>query len=229
MSGAFVMIHENPSKRLISTLDRLNQLCLELSENAYFRAMWGIPSEPPPDTEDYEEIEEPDEATKSGRLMFEKMEDVELVLRFFAYRQIASFPAGLNKISAFLDRFLIEGNKFSKEILRSYKHKFNTTISLLSELLGNLAFCRMNREGKPSGRPTKIVYDPLMYVASRYQQGRDRQRLVSDKTILVGELRHMYKLHGPLFAGRRTNFADTQQRNQKVVDAFQNALKKLTM
>jgi len=105
---------------------------------------------------------------------------------------------------------------------------FEATISLLSELMGNDVFCRMDRAGKASSRPTKIVYDPLMYVASRYQKGKDRQRPMSGKDILVNELSNMYKLHGDLFAGRRTNTADMQQRNKHVMNAFQSALTKLT-
>jgi len=190
--------------------------------------MWGIPSELPSDMEDEEEIEARDESTNIGRRMFERMEDIELVLRFFAYRQINSFSGGLNKINALLDRFLIEGNKFSERILLVYRQMFEATISLLSELMGNDVFCRMDRAGKASSRPTKIVYDPLMYVASRYQKGKDRQRPMSGKDILVNELSNMYKLHGDLFAGRRTNTADMQQRNKHVMNAFQSALTKLT-
>lgn len=86
----------------------LNQLCLTLSENETFRRMWGIPLDLPSEEHDDEDASETaDESTQAGKRMFEKMEDVELVLRFFAYRQIPSFKAGLNKISEFLDRFMI--------------------------------------------------------------------------------------------------------------------------
>ena len=82
--------------------------------------MWGIPLDPKPEEkDDDEETDETiDESTKAGIHMFEKMEDVELVLRFFAYRKIGEFKAGLNKISEFLDRFIVAGNKFPDEGLR---------------------------------------------------------------------------------------------------------------
>lgn len=98
----------------------LNQLCLTLSENETFRRMWRIPFDAAPEQdEDEDSAQTVDESTRAGKRMFEKMEDVELVLRFFAYRQIHVFKAGLNKISEFLDRFMIEGNCFPQISFRS--------------------------------------------------------------------------------------------------------------
>lgn len=206
----------------------LNRLCLRLSKNDEFRAMWGIPSDPPPETVDEEDLEERDEATKIGRSMFEKMEDVELVLRFFAYRQIDSFPGGLNRISALLDRFLIEGNRFTPQILSEYEQMFEATVSFISQSLGNQAFWPIKSDGKLSSRPTKIVFDPLMWASSQYSRGRYRETLLAKKDVLVDELTNMYQEYGQLFAGRRTNAADMQQRNQRMAEVFQNALKRLT-
>jgi hypothetical protein len=202
----------------------LNQLCLSLSTNPEFRSMWRIPNELQPKPDDEEEAEDRGEATNRGRAMYERMDDVELVLRFFAYRQIDSFSGGLNRISAMLDRFLIEGNKFATAVLTEYADMFKATISFISKTLGTRAFCR----GKSGGVPTKIVYDPLMYISSQYSRGSDRETLLSGKSVLVGELGTMYKEHGSLFAGRRTNAADTHQRNERMADAFRNALKRLT-
>ncbi|MGA1823980.1 MAG: DUF262 domain-containing protein [bacterium] len=205
----------------------LNQLCLRLSENLEFRSMWGIPNESLSEIKDEEEFEEKDDTTKSGQKLFESMGDVELVLRFFAYRQINRFPGGLNKISAFLDRFLIEGNKFKKEILSEYEEMFEKTISFVIQLLGKRAFCLRNSDGKPRGRATKIIYDPLMFVSNQYSRGADREKLLSGKNVLVKELSNMYKEYGSLFAGRRTNTADMNQRNEYISNVFQNALEKM--
>jgi hypothetical protein len=206
----------------------LNRLCLALSKNQSFQAMWGIPGEIPAEMEDVEGNEDrEDAATSKGIVMFQRMDDVELVLRFFAYRQIGSSPSGLNRINAFLDRFLIEGNKFTGEVLEAYRQMFEGTIDFIWKLLGKKAFCRMSREGKPGGRPTKIVYDPLMYAASRCWTAGEAQRLLAGKEVILDEIRNMYEVHADLFAGRRTNASDTQQRNRIVVNAFQQALDKL--
>ena len=142
----------------------LNQVCLKLSENETFQRMWGIPHDPQPqENDDYDVAEAADEPTRAGIRMFEKMEDVELVLRFFAYRHIQSFKAGLNRISDFLDRFLIEGNRFPETVLDGYRSMFESTVEFLWEALGQESFCVIGAAKRP---PTKIVYDPMMYVAN---------------------------------------------------------------
>lgn len=202
----------------------LNSLCLALSENENFRRMWGIPLDPSPEEKEIDE-EEADDAvdgsTKAGTRMFEKMEDVELVLRFFAYRQITS-KFNLNKISEFLDRFIMAGNNFSQTVLTEYKTMFEATVVFLWEVLGNEAFTVLGR----SKRPTKIVYDPLMFVANSADVVRHRSKLVAKKAVLRGELEAMYKAHHELFSGRRTNFKDTQDRNRRVSEAFATAITK---
>lgn len=206
----------------------LNRLCLDLSRNQCFQAMWGIPMKPATEVEDNEGAEDREEvSTNKGLVMYQRMDDVELVLRFFAYRQIGSFPSGLNRINAFLDRFLIEGNKFTDEILATYRQMFEGTIDLLWKLFGVKAFCRMSREGKTGGRPTKIVYDPLMYAASHCWMAGEAQRILEGKEIIFDEIRNVYRTHADLFAGRRTNASDTQQRNREVRSAFRRALDKL--
>lgn len=202
----------------------LNSLCLALSENEKFRRMWGIPLDPSPEEKeiDEEETDETvDESTKAGTRMFEKMEDVELVLRFFAYRQITP-KFNLNKISEFLDRFIMAGNNFSQTLLVEYKTMFEATVAFLWEVLGTEAFTVLGS----SKRPTKIVYDPLMFVANSAGVVPHRPKLVAKKAVLRGELEAMYKTHHELFSGRRTNFKDTQDRNRCVSEAFAAAITK---
>lgn len=203
----------------------LNKLCLELSANESFRRMWGIPLvDPSPEENEDEETEEStDASTTTGKRMFEKMEDVELVLRFFAYRQIDSFKAGLNKISEFLDGFIIKGNRFTDALLGEYRRMFDTAVGFLWDALGVEAFYVL---GGSSKRPTKIVYDPLMYVANSAEVIPHRAALVEKKDLLRAELEAMYKQHHELFSGRRTNFVDTQSRNRCVSEAFAAAITK---
>ncbi len=203
----------------------LNKLCLELSENETFRRMWGIPLEPAPEESDDEDGEETvDESTNTGKRMFERMEDVELVLRFFAYRQIDSFKAGLNKITEFLDGFIIEGNRFSAAILGEYRAMFVSTVEFLWDALEAESFCVIGA----SHRPTKTVFDPLMYVANSVDVVPHRARLIAKKDVLKSELKAMYAQNQALFAGRRTNYADTQNRNHFVSEAFAAAITKTT-
>ena len=202
----------------------LNKLCLTLSENEKFRRMWGIPIDLTSieESEDVD-LEVVDESTKAGRRMFEKMEDVELVLRFFAYRHIHSFKAGLNKISDFLDRFLIEGNKFNINVLNGYREMFDSTVDFVWNTLGDESFCAIGS----SKRPTKIVFDPIMYVANSKEIVLKRDVLILHKNVLKQELETMFQENQDLFSGRRTNFSDTQLRNTRVKDAFVSCILKI--
>lgn len=205
----------------------LNTLCLQLSENLEFRRMWGIPQDPDAmGATQYEYMDDAsDESTALGLRMFQKMEDVELVLRFFAYRQINEFKAGLNKISEFLDLFLIKGNRFHSDLLQIYREMFDSTVAFLWEVLGADCFTLLEKSKK---RATKIVYDPLMYVANSPAVIFHQPQLILHKEVLREELQKMYAANAELFAGRRTNFTDTQQRNQKVGIAFAEAISRIS-
>ncbi|NOU30780.1 MAG: DUF262 domain-containing protein [Polyangiaceae bacterium] len=203
----------------------LNSLCISLSENESFRRMWRIPLDPSPEEKDVNEEdadEEFDEPTKAGLRMFKNMEDVELVLRFFAYRQITP-KFNLNKISEFLDRFISEGNNFPATLLAEYKTMFEATVAFFWNALGVESFTVLNPSKK---RPAKIVYDPLMFVANSAAVVPHHALLVAKKSVLRDELKKMYERNHELFSGRRTNFQDTQDRNRCVSDAFAAAIAK---
>lgn len=204
----------------------LNTLCLQASENQDFRRLWGIPQEPnaADNMRDDDAEESLDDATATGIRMFERMEDVELVLRFFAYRQIREFKAGLNKISEFLDLFLMRGNRFPANVLADYRAMFESTTSFLCATLGTEAFTILDSGRR---RATKIVYDPLMYIANSPDVVPHRAALVANSSLLREELQKMYANHAELFSGRRTNFADSQQRNAHVGAAFAAAIARI--
>lgn len=202
----------------------LNQLCLQLSENDKFRKMWGIPNDPVPrDPGDNDDDGHEYNPTKAGIKMFEKMDDVELTLRFFAYRQIGEFKGGLNKIAEFLDRFLVEGNtQFTSSTIDSLGKMFTSTVEFLWDTLGSEAFCVIGE----SKRPAKIIFDPMMYCANFDEVVEARSVLTESKDMFRAELLQMYQEHRELFSGRRTNYRDTQDRNDCVLKTFRNAIKK---
>jgi Protein of unknown function DUF262 len=203
----------------------LNKLCLDLSANEKFRRMWGIPLDPKPEESDAdEEMDETiNESTAAGLHMFEKMEDVELVLRFFAYRKIGEFKAGLNKISEFLDRFIVVGNKFPAAGLKEYRSMFEATVDFLWDTLEGEAFTVLTPSKR---RPTKIVYDPLMFAANSSAVVPYRAMLTAKKEVLREELKKTYDNNQVLFSGRSTNYNATQDRNRCVSEAFAAAIAK---
>ncbi len=213
-SGGVALSHQETRNAVYQ--GQLNSLCLEMSDNEAFRNMWGIPEKPRENSGD------PD--LTRGEEMFQNMDDVEIVLRFFAYRHISERGLGLNNISMVLDRFLAEGNKFPDEVLREYRNIFEATTSLLWEILNESAFCPIASNEKAKERPTKIVYDPLMWVASRYAAGGQRAALLKNPTVLRERLAAMYEKHGESFAGRKTNSTDVKVRNQYMEEAFADVI-----
>jgi hypothetical protein len=198
----------------------LNQLCLRLSLQPDFRSLWALPSELPSDPSLEDDDSEEALTSKAGRKLFQEMGDVELVLRFFAFRQIRHFPQGLNKISEFLDRFLREGNRFPQSLLGEYETLFTTTIKFVRQLLGDTAFAR----GPTTRRPMKVVFDAVMYVASQHAGTRTEAVLLSRRVLLREELARMYRDNGSLFAGRKTNSVDVERRNQLVHNVFEHVV-----
>lgn len=192
---------------------KLNQLCIDLSSNKYLCKMWNIPEH---NSDDINNV--PQELLENR--LYRKMEDVELVLRFFAYRQIDKMKNATNT-NDFLDYFLIEGNSFDKNIINNYEKIFEDTIKLVYDILGENAFCLYReRQGdwKWYNRPTKAVYDPLMQVMSQYLDFGEV--LVEKKETINIELADFYKENYDDFGGRNTNKNHVIKRIELLSDFF---------
>ena len=154
-----------------------------------------------------------------GRKMFESMDDVEIVLRFYAYRHLAKFYQGLNRISEFLDEFLKAGNKFDPRILEYYRELFLENIKFWYAVNGATAF-----QVKGSHRHfSKIAYDALMYASSALTS-EQRTSLSGNPEIVRSEIDAMYSSNAAVFGGRKTNTTDANRRNECVIRALGSAL-----
>lgn len=125
---------------------KFNQLCLRLARNDNFRKMWQIPLE-----SDGEE-----ELLKSDS--YRKMDDVELVLRFFTYRHLDK-RSGYS-IEDFLDEYLKQANNFSDETLDKLEKLFSDTIETIYTIFDNNAFFTPDYTNTVN-KPSKTVYDQL--------------------------------------------------------------------
>jgi len=125
---------------------KFNQLCLKLSKNESFRKMWNIP---------LESEGEPQLLTSE---IYRKMEDVQLVLRFFAYRFIDKLS---DSIEDFLDAYLKQANRFPDETIEELETLFIDSIETAYSIFGENAFISPIYERKVT-KPQKTIYDPLM-------------------------------------------------------------------
>lgn len=89
---------------------KFNQLCVKLAKNDLFRKMWQLPLESEVEDLLLKSEEELERSEFSARLaLYRKMEDVELVLRFFACRHLDKLQS---PIYVFLDDYLRQANSW---------------------------------------------------------------------------------------------------------------------
>lgn len=177
----------------------LNQLIIKLSKNASLCRLWGIPL---PDETELSGGDPSEERRKSD--VFRKMEDVELVLRFFAFRQKATLHKG-GPLSTYLDKFLQYGNNLPKSTLQGFADLFHDTVKLVEDVWGERAFW-LYRERKNwywRESPTTVVYDALMAVASRNLASATQMREKADA--FRANIEDFYKSHYEIFEGRNVN------------------------
>lgn len=186
----------------------LNEICVELARNPYLCRTWRIPERPT-----FDEIKN---GALSEELMrnsiYQKMYDVELVLRFFAYEKGLRRPR--QNIRRSLDNYLQEGNKFPEAQLSELKDIFNNTIKLVYDVFGEKSFYLWrNRKSKWAwfDRPTITVYDPLMHVFKQHLE--DSERILAHKNDFENNITKFYEVNYESFKGRSANLADLKNRN----------------
>lgn len=147
-----------------------NNLCIELSKDENFRNLWGFTK--------YEfsadgKLLNEDELLKSGE-SYRTMEDVELVLRFFAFRHYEKLPSFKSQ-EKFIDSYLDQANKFPEETRNELSEIFKECVYILNKIFSSEAFYMPEATQKKT-TPTKTVYDPMMQSISK---------LLDKKTILL--------------------------------------------
>ena len=200
----------------------MNQLCIELSTNKYLCILFKIPH-PELVLDDQLTIDVGDENTETEEIflkmldsnqLYSSMTDVELVLRFFALRNIQGYS---NQFSDFLDKYLLASNKFSDELLDSLRILFEETIEFAYQLFGEKAFYLWRHRKVKEGykwawyeRSTTTVYDPLMVVLSELLN--NRERLIKKAKSIQKNIISMYEEKYKIFEGRNSNRSDIEKR-----------------
>jgi hypothetical protein len=205
----------------------LNDLCVKLSSSQYLRKMWDIP----------ETSSKPDQEGSEGpgvdlgeNKVYAKMHDAELVLRFFAYRQIQnSATVSALGINDYFDIYLREGNDFKPATLQRLESLFVQTIKVVFEVLGQQAFWRwLPKKDRWQKPPNKVIYDPLMYAFSHHLVAAPK--LIERKKMLVEDLKKLYASEdGSIFAGRKTNKADMIRRDKLMCELVEKFAAQLAM
>ncbi|WP_454044669.1 DUF262 domain-containing protein [Cellulosimicrobium sp. Marseille-Q8652] len=212
-----VKLSPQESRNALST-GPLNAVLPRLARNEKFCRAWGIP-EPIPDVNDLER----DEVLSD--LRFQSMDDVEMVLRFFAHRQ-RGLEGAPRRLRAFLDQYWSRANaQLSTETVEAIGQIFERTIELVYSVLAEKSFyIRRERSGERSWvpRPTLLAYDSIMSAFS--QRLEHAEALVSRKDAVLEALSELYDEHASAFDGRKTDPQDILLRDQLILTALDKVI-----
>lgn len=180
----------------------MNQLCIEIAKNnQIFKKIFDIPDN--------------DDELKENPL-YKRMGDVELVLRFFAYRQLENFKT--SSVSSILDEYLEKSNlKFSDDLFYQLKDLFNETIELAYTIFSDKAFCFKSRDRNKEivnwTKPSKMIYDPIMIILSSFYHEKDlKKEIIKNKKIIIERFETIMDNHVNEFSGRNNNKTDVLRR-----------------
>jgi hypothetical protein len=186
-----------------------------------FCKAWGIPE---PDQEELDGGNVRPEVLADPR--YQSMEDVEMVLRFFAHRQRESASRSV-KLRQYLDQYWELANKnFSESLVDQLGATFTATIDLVMDVLGERAF--YIRRDRDSGRvwvprPTLLAYDCVM---SAFSQHLDNAEVLRDRRDAVNmALEYLYDKNASDFDGRKTDAKDVQKRDRLMTDMLSEVVR----
>lgn len=161
---------------------KFNSLLIELAKHPIFREAWGIPKEIQDD-----KGELPKELVENN--LYKTMGDVELVLRFFALRNVEHLRRGLER---FLDFYMIKSLNFSDEDVEFLKNLFVETISLAHKIYGNTLFKPFDpQSGTWKNRAYKAYYDAIMVGFSRHLS--DADVLIARKSKVIEATKRLFE------------------------------------
>lgn len=121
---------------------KFNRLLFELSENKKFKDLWRFRKEDK-----------------------QRMEDCELILRFFAYKSAVEHRIS-KPIYEILDTFMKRAVRFTDEEIEILRNLFNQTIDNVVLIFGNDAF----KSDASKNKREKMMYDTIMlYVSSKIE------------------------------------------------------------
>jgi hypothetical protein len=165
---------------------QFNALLIELAQQPLFVKAWHI---------------------SPRQAFYKKMEDVELILRFFALRHVEHIQGGLNK---FLDLYMMKSMAFSDEDIEFLKVLFLETLTTASQLYGDTLFKPFNPNSRDwKKQPNKAYYEAVMVGLSRHLQ--KAKVLIERKKTVMEKTKHLFEKVG-IWSASQNSDAEIQKR-----------------
>ncbi|MUL38430.1 DUF262 domain-containing protein [Gloeocapsopsis dulcis] len=182
---------------------QFNQLLLELASNSIFANAWGIPIH--------------NDAELAQNNLYKKMEDAELVLRFFALRHTEDFHKGMKD---FLDIYMMKSLNFSEQDIEILRNIFIKSINIAYEIYSDKLFKPFDPSTETwEKKAYKDYYDAVMVGFSRYLA--DADIILRRKEKVVEQTKTLFREDkSKLLTGGGKTKADIQER----IKLFDNML-----
>ena len=175
---------------------KFDSLLIELARHPIFAKAWGIPID-----ENSPEL--------STNTLYKKMEDAELVLRFFALRNVDHFRNGME---GFLDLYMMKSLGFSERDIEFLKDIFLQTLNLAHQIYEESLFKPFDPKlGNWKKNSYKAYYDAVMVGFSRHLD--KAEKFIDKKSQLIEETKKLFeKKESRLLTGEGRSKADIQER-----------------
>lgn len=194
----------------------MNQIAIDLSREREFTDAWEIPAHPV-------ELEEGAEipASLKDNNLYKRMTDVEIVLRFFAFKDPLKISGS---VRGMLDRVLKDNRALPEDRVTELKSEFLAALRISRQVFGVGAF-RLPGEAGTLGTLSRPVFDAQM--VAMHQLAARRQEILARRTQVataVDALTQPTEQSYDLMVGRG-NTADTiRQRIDLVRGAIEGAI-----
>ncbi len=175
---------------------KFNELLLKLARHPIFAEAWGIPTD-----DNSRELEK--------NSIYENMEDAELVLRFFALRNIEYSQL---EIADFLDLYMMKSLNFSRHDIIFLENTFIETLTLAYRVYGKHLFKPFDPQSQTwSQQSNRFYYDATMLGFNK--RLLDDHRLMSGKNRVIEATKNLFnKPQARFLTGGGTTKAEIQER-----------------
>ena len=194
---------------------RLNKLLLRAANHLAFRRAWKIPDVP-------FEVGDSIPAELSENTMFSKMEDTELILRFFALRHHRTFRGA---IQGFFDKYMIRSLDFEDSDFEFLESEFSETIEACVSIFDNHVFRPFDtKSGEFESKPQKAFADSVM--VGICEMLPKKEVLIDRREKVLEQTKELFRKHPEkTFTGAGNTKTDIQNRIQLFIDMLDEVAK----
>jgi len=186
-----------------------NELLIELSRDLLFAKIWEIP----PYEKNVDRLGNVSTTLKENQL-YRRMQDCEIVLRFFALREKSNIKGSVRSM---LDRCMEERLEITDEEIADLRDTFRSRLKLAYDIFGNRVF-RFKENG--NWHLSQTLYDGVMVALDRLWTKRDR--LLSSRARIVSDVAHLLARKSPfeVIVGRPNTAKAVRKRMELLVKAI---------